>query len=285
MLTTPLLAGAIGALTWAMIRLDERSSMAPDSQYYALIAQGERVPRPFCGRYLLPMVLGLRIRLWVIMVFACFVVGSMAMSALAGGSLVAAALWVWLPNTRFHLRHPVLNDLPGIVLPMAAAAWLPTEGTWGSVSLILAALVIGAIREWGVVWLAILTGNPIAIVGFAATFIGYARWGRPAEDGRDNDFIGRPFQAVTTYRMGHLLNWKLMLLPWGMVLPLALLHPDFPWWVFLVAYAPLVIATDHARLYLYAAPVLIQLAVMAPIPDMLWAGVVLAHIFNPYRGA
>lgn len=271
---------ALAALTFVLLRLDEHSSMSPDAAYYLAMAKGEKVPRPFCGRWLLPLVLRDRVRWWGVMVGLCFVVGAAAMYSLAGGSIVAAALWLWLPNTRFHLRHPLLVDLPGIVLPMAAAAWLPAD--WRYV--VPAALLIGAVREWGVIWYAVLLLSPWPLVGLVSVAFGYARFGREMQEG-DNPFITNPFTAISRYRMGHVFNWRLMLLPWGMVLPLALISGQFPWLVFLLAYVPLVIATDHARIYLYAAPVLIPVALAAPIPASWWGMVVLLHVFNPYRGA
>lgn len=271
---------ALAALTFFLLRLDEHSSMAPDTAYYLALAKGEKVPRPFCGRWLLPLLLRDRIRWWGVMVAACFLVGSAAMYTLAGGSLVAAALWLWLPNTRFHLRHPVLVDLPGIVLPMAAAAWVPHE--WRYVAPM--ALLIGAVREWGVIWYAVLLMSPWPLVGLASVAFGYGRFGREMQEG-DNPFITNPFSTISRYRMGHVFNWKLMLLPWGMVLPMALISGQFNWWVFLLAYLPLIIATDHARIYLYAAPVLILMALAAPIPASWWGAVLLLHVFNPYRGA
>jgi hypothetical protein len=276
-----IVAAAMSALAWFLIRLDERSSMAPDSLYYALMARGEKVPRPFCGRWLFPLIFRERLRAWNVMVAVMFVVGGCAMYTLAGNNLVATLLWVWLPNTRFHLRHPMLVDLPGIVLPMAAAAWAPDSLAWK----LPLAFLIGATREWGVIWYAILAACPPALLaGFAGTAVGYFWKGRPGQQG-DNDFITDPFHTVTRYRMGHLFNYRLMLLPWGMVLPLAVFSGVMPWHWFILAYAPLVIATDHARIYLYAAPVLILAAVQAPVPAILWGGIVLAHVFNPYRGA
>lgn len=270
----------LAALTFVLIRLDERPALAPDTAYYLALAKGDKAPRPFCGRWLMPLLLRDRVRWWTVSVGASFLVGAAAMYSLAGGSVVAAALWLWLPNTRFHLRHPVLVDLPGIVLPMAAAAWLPAD--WRYV--VPAALVIGAVREWGIIWYAVLLWSPLPLVGLLSVAFGYMRFGREMEQG-DNPFITNPLSTISRYRMGHVFNWKLMLLPWGMVLPLALISGQFPWLIFLLAYLPLVIATDHARIYLYAAPVLIPIALAAPIPPAWWGAVVLVHVFNPYRGA
>lgn len=275
-----ILAAALSALAWFLVRLDEKSSMAPDSLYYLALAKGEKVPRPFCGRLLLPLLLRENIRAWNVLVAIWFVVGGCAMYTLAGNNVMATLLWVWLPNTRFHLRHPILTDLAGIVVPMAAAAWLPHT----PVALVAVALLVGVTREWGVIWFAVLTGSPWPLVGLASTALAYWRSGRPAQQG-DPDFISNPFQTVSRYRMGHVFNYRLMLLPWGMVLPLAILSGHMPWHWFLLAYLPLIIATDHARIYLYAAPVLILAALQAPVPAFLWGGIVLAHVFNPYRGA
>lgn len=270
----------LSLIAWLCVRLDEHSSAAPDSLYYLQIAKGERVPRPFCGRWLMPTLLRDNVRSWQIMVLVWFVVGGAAMYRITG-SLIGTALWVWLPSARFNLRHPVLVDLAGIVLPLAAVAWLPRD--WILMT-ILMSLIVGSVREWGVIWYAVMLGSPLPLVGLAGTFVGYMLYGR-AVSTTDNAFITNPFRTVTSYRMGHLFNYKLMLMPWGVILPLALISPAMPWHWFALAYLPLIIATDHARIYLYAAPMLILAALQAPIPAMWWGGIVLLHLFNPYRGA
>lgn len=78
----------------------------------------------------------------------------------------------------------------------------------------------------------------------------------------------------------------LMVLPWGVVLPLALLSPSWELaGILALGYLPLVGVSDTARVYQWAAPAVILIAVQAPVPAWSWPFLLLAHVCNPYRGA
>lgn len=280
-LVSYVIAALIGALAVVIYTFDERLSLAPDSVYYKALGAGQRVPTPFCGRWLIPRLFRGHGYWYLYMAPIMSMLVSVSIYRLTG-TYAACVLLLALPHVRFAVRHPILVDWPAIALPVIAAAWVPDY--WYLV--LPAALVIGAAREWSVIWYAVLAQQPLALLGLAGAGWGYYRWRRPAQEGTDNPFITRPVQTVSEFRRGQVFNWKLMLLPWGMVLPLALLAAgsSFPWYWFALAYLPLVTATDHGRIFLLAAPVFIVLAVSAPLPAGVWGFALLVHVFNPYRG-
>jgi hypothetical protein len=83
------------------------------------------------------------------------------------------------------------------------------------------------------------------------------------------------------------LDWRTMILPWGAVAVLAPLgfsrSPSIVPAVaaLLAGYAQLLVAVDNARLFQWAAPAVIAIAVRDP-PSWGWFAAI-AGLFNPYR--
>lgn len=273
----------LGAAAWLLFLYDEDSRLAPDSLYYQAMRRGEPTPPPFCFRWFVPFIMVHPMAWWLWAGTACIVTAAVAGQAFG---VAGALLWLGLPaGPRFWARHPVLVD------PLAAMAlWLfvvapPADeglGFWTR------ALLLGGFREQLPILAAIMHADARWLVGYLATAAGGWCLYRQAQS-FDNPWIRAPWQTTWRARRGTLMDALLMVLPWGVVLPLALLAwPLWTWQTFAVlavGYLPIFRASDTARCYLWAAPVLIELAVQAPMPVVLWPVLLLLHWSNPYRGA
>lgn len=281
---SPDLIGALlGAAGWCAFRYDEIPRLAPDGLYYQALNRRQRVPAPFCGRWFVPQVM-LRPEAWPLAAALATVLTTAAAGRAYG--VAGALLWLLLPaGPRFWARHPVLVD------PLAAVAlWLfivtpvPVDGLYWW----LRVIALGAFREQLPVLAAIMHADVRWLVGLQATAFGYLMYRRQASS-YDNNWIREPWLTTLKARRGQLLSWQLLILPWGVVLPLALLAWDQwtwqTWAVLAVGYLPILRSSDTARCYLWAAPTMIALAVTAPVPALLWPVLLVAHAVNPYRGA
>lgn len=151
----------------------------------------------------------------------------------------------------------------------------------------VAGMVLACFRESAPVWLAVYTASPYPLLGLPGILaVLYIVNGRPADITLDNAFIREPLVTCLKHRHGRMFDWKLYLLPWGVLLPLALMADwQMATAIWVLSCIPLIIVTDTARVQYWAAPALIPLALAAPIPEVAWPLVLAAHLFNPYRGA
>lgn len=274
----------IGLAAWGLFRLDEKPGLAPDSRYYLDLGQGDRVPAPFCWRSLWPRFLwrlGKRAGAWQAVVCVSLMLQGAAMATLAG-TPIASILLMGLPGgARFSVRHPLLVDAPTLAVVLAAAAWPPSHP-------VAASLVLAMMRENALVWQAILTREwwPLAVLPFALGLGWLSSHRTASRRAQDNLWIVEPLATSLAARRGMWFSPALMVLPWGVVLPLALLSPSWELAGILVAaYLPLIGVSDTARVYQWAAPAVILIAVQAPVPAWSWPFLLLAHVCNPYRGA
>jgi hypothetical protein len=270
-----MIAGAgVGLLAWIVWTLNytETKTLFPDSHEYLKIAQGQKVPGPFWHRWLVPRLLGYR-RGWVWeyhTLVACVVLHA----AMAHWYGIAAA-WMLAPMhiVSWNIRGPVQVDLLPLALCVVGAR---LEHPAAIVAL---GLCVGAMRQQAPLLLALLTGSPWALVGIVAPLGGLA-WRRAVDPAVDNPWIVAPLQTTLAVK-GRTHTWanpRIMLLPWGLALPLAMATPSPTLWLSLaMGYLPLLAASDHARIYLWAAPVVIASAVQAPIPAAWWPAILLAH--------
>ena len=281
----------MGLFAWVIFRLDERPRLAPDSAYYlAIVGARKLVPRPFCFRLYWPWLLSLateRHWIWQVVTALSIVVQGAAMARLSG-TWVGAALLLGLPaGARFAIRHPVLVDAPTLAVVLLAAV----NRLNGDVPVAIALVdgfVLTAMRENAAIWFVVLTGEWWALAAIPPTLaLGWLSKGRTAtRELGDNLWIVSPLGTSLRQRAGAWLSPGLMLLPWGVVLPLALWSPS--WWlagVLALGYAPILLTSDTARVYHWAAPAVILVALQAPVPEWAWLYLLVAHWFNPYRGA
>lgn len=278
--TAIILSGTLGLL----LVLDERAQIAPDSEYYLALARGERVPRPFCFRPAVPWFIGSNFAEWKVITLASVVAQGLAI-ALITNDLRAVILLLALPGgARFSLRCPVLVDAVAM-LAVLCATIVAGQVHWSV--LIILGIILATFRESAPVWFAVYSRSMYPLLGVPATLFALSLlFGRKPEVGRDNAFIRNPIGSCLAHRHGRFFDWKLLLLPWGVLLPLALLGD----WriagaVWALSAAPLLAVTDTARVQYWAAPALIPLALAAPIPELWWPLLLAVHVFNPYRGA
>lgn len=281
MMSDAVLGALVGALAWIFLLYDENPRLAPDSLYYQALQRLKPVPAPFCGRWLAPLVLFHPAAWHIGAAVACVMTTAIAADVYG---IAGALLWVGLPaGPRFWARHPVLVDpLAALLLWMFVVT--PADGPewWGHV------LMLGAAREQLPLVAAVMHADPWWLVGSVMTLIGYVWLRRPA-GAIDNAWIRRPWETTLAARRGQLFDARLLIVPWGAILPLALLVFDQwtwqTWAVLAIGYLPILRSSDTARCYLWAAPAMIALAVTAPVPALLWPVVLVAHLLNPYRGA
>lgn len=287
---TPLWGALIGLGAWVLFRLDERPGLAPDSSYYLDLAEGKPVPPPFCWRGFWPGVLwrlGKRTRAWQTVVCLSLIAQGAFIADLANTPL-AAILLMGLPGgARFAVRHPLLVDAPTMaILLMVAAGWQDHIRPWWWMA--LGGFFISRMRENAAVWLAILTGQWWALAGIVPGLAVGSLSSRRKASARagDNLWITEPLATALAARRGMWCSFALMVLPWGVVLPLALLSPSWKLaGILALGYLPLVGVSDTARVYHWAAPSVILIALQAPVPAEVWPVLLLLHILNPYRGA
>lgn len=280
------MATSLSTFLAVVLSLDEKATYAPDSEYYLALARRERVPRPFCFRPMVPRLVGDEIQNWKLVTLAALVAQGLAI-ALLTNDLRSILLLLALPGgARVSLRYPVLVDAPAMLATLVAAIAIG-----GAVDYPIAVVIIGAVltqcRESAPIWLAVYTRSLWPLVGVPIVLVVlYRIFGRPSKIGQDNSFIRDPLNACLRHRHGRFFDWKLMLLPWGVLLPLALLSNGLEAAaIWCLSCLPLFLVTDTARVQYWAAPALIPLALTAPIPEMWWPVLLALHVFNPYRGA
>jgi hypothetical protein len=279
-----LAAVTLSSILALLLALDEKATLAPDSAYYLELARGARVPRPFCFRPIVPKLLGVDLQTWKLNTLAAVVAQGVAI-ALLTGDLRSILLLLALPGgARFSLRHPVLVDAQAMVATLGVAI---AAGQLHWSVLVVAGAVLACFRESAPIWLCVYSATlwPLVLVPATLTAL-YLINGRPTDITIDNSFIRTPLVSCLMHRHGRMFDWKLMLLPWGVLLPLALMGDwQIASAIWVLSCIPLIIVTDTARVQYWAAPALIPLALHAPIPEFLWPVLLAAHLFNPYRGA
>ena len=238
--------------------------IGPDAARYLLAGQGERVPRPFHLRWLLPKLLGDEVVAWrlVWLVSWPLLAGSTFGWRIAAGddwrvALAAAALLVGLPGILGPIVSiPVQVDLPSTAL-MVAGLWFIELGHPAQIVAGVAVLTVAAsIRETVPVWAALTLWSVWPLVALVAPVVAFVLI-RPSKV----DPLGEPFQTIADHPIRtalehHAGRWRdgwLMVAPWGVCLA-ALVGAD--WRLVLIlalAYSQLLIATDTVRLIHHAA--------------------------------
>lgn len=273
-----MIAGALvglGAWLFWTLNFSETKQLFPDSQEYLTLARGGRVPGPFWHRWLVPRLLGYR-RGWVWeyhTLVACVVLHA-SMAHWYG--LPAALMLAPMHVVSWNIRGPVQVDL----LPLALCAM--GAGFSHPLLLLGLGLIVGACRQQAPILLALLTWTPWPLIGLVSPLGGLA-WRRAVDPATDNAWIVSPLQTTLAAK-GRAHTWanpRIMLLPWGLALSLALMVPTPALWLALaLGYLPLLIASDHARIYQWAAPVVIAAACAAltlHVPAAWWPPILLAH--------
>lgn len=260
----------IGVLSWLLWSMNYEKRMAPDSYQYSAMAQGKKVPNPFWGRWLMPLLLRERGALWEAMTLVSVV----AMHGLLayGFGIRAALLLAPSHLIAFNVKIPVLVDLPALALVCAALVVEDHN------ALIAIGLVAGSIKQNAPIMAAIAAWSPWPLVGLLMPWVGLA-WSRKLDPAVDkNPWLLDPLGTTLASKRFLWANPTIMLFPWGLVLALALHAGDLRLLAALIlGYAPLFLASDNARLYLWALPIAITYAVKAPVPEVWWGAVLLVN--------
>lgn len=260
------------------------AALSPDGAVY--LAPASSRPVPFSRRWLLPALIGRRIVVWHAVTFASVVAAGALIVHFTGGGWVAAVLLAGLPGlVWFNSRFPVLVDAPAFALALGSALAWRAGHTWTALILSVAA---GACKETAPLFAAAWVGAPPLAVGMLG-----ARWigGRAPKAGEVDHRPG--LGLVFRTRGWHdYLSMVDMVLPWGAVAILAICGArwDFETACAVAAlalgYGQLLIATDEARLYQWAAPAVLVLAIrgLGVVPTWLVAPLLMLHLVHPWRG-
>lgn len=284
----PLIGFGIALVASIVLLMDEHASLAPDSAYYIEASQGKRVPIPFAYRWLIPLWASYRdekFSQWKILTLVSICCQGILLPVYANDWRAVVLVGMLPAVWRFQLRHPVLVDAPAMAVALLGATiWVRSpHDAWHVAGVILFALIAGGIRETAPVWMAIYAWSPLPLIGLIAVIPGALR-ARKVDPQADNLWIQHPFETALKFRKGHWLAWQMVCIPWGVLLPIAVLHADVKVWVALaVAHLPWIATSDWNRISAWAAPVL-AVAALTWQSD-LWPLLLLIHVFNPYRGA
>ena len=286
-----LLAALISLGFFLLARADAGASLSPDGRFYLSMGKGDPVPRPYSLRWLWPFLLGASPRAWEIVSGLALVAWGPAFLFFLGAwgfspadGLKGVALLCGLPALfRLNSRFPILVDAPAFLLALASAG-AALSGRPASAAAL--ALLAGASKESAPIFAAAFSLSPWPLLGLLA--VGW--WRRPGPiPGWASEWLSSPVRAARKVALGSILDWKVMLLPWGLLAPLAVFAPwegRAAWAAGLslaLGYSSLALAQDRARLFSWAAPALIVVALPA-LPPSWAAAALLAHAFNPYRG-
>lgn len=288
---TLLLAAIISLAFLAVAMLDVTMRLSPDGKFYVAAGGSAAVPTPYRLRWLPPAVCRQSSLRWQLLTSASLVAWGPLMSWYLAGlgfapwqQLAGVVLLCGLPAMfRLAVELPILVDPPAFALALGAAgAW--THGHhWAALGLSLAA---GACKETAPVFAAIWAWHPALLIGLAG-----AAWLKQAGPVPDwaRAWLAQPFRAAWQAHRGAWLDWRAMLLPWGTLCILAPLAAGINRATLIasvavaVGYGSLMMAQDRARLFGWAAPAVIAMAVTVPFG---WWTVpaLMLHVFNPYRG-
>jgi hypothetical protein len=262
---------AIGLFAWIVWSANYEKRMVPDSYQYVAMARGQKVPGPFYTRWLLPALIRERGRVWEAQTLIACVVLHAAVAHAFGvkGALLLAPMHL----ISWNIKAPVQVDFVALAL---LGVSLTTQNPW---ALAVLGLFGGAVKQPAPIFMALAAWSPIPLVtGLIGMLPGFL-WARKVDPEVDkNPWLQSPFQTTLASKRLVWANPRIMLLPWGLVLPLALTSWDGRLLAALaLAYAPLIAASDNARLYLWALPIALGYAVAAPIPEAWWGAIVLAN--------
>lgn len=268
----------MGLLAYALMLYNYGSRVTPDGNFYLSMGRGNPAPTPYRLRWLLPRVLGPRVKAWnavtgIALVLTCPLI------AMLGGErwFLAVILWVGLPWFRLGVRYPILTDAPAMMFALLSVVLLPVSIPGA----IAAALAGGACRESSPVYAALFSLSPWPLLGLAAPLAAHLLV-KKGEVPMGAEWLRTPIKSAWDFHGGKWLDPKWTFLPWGMAL-LALFHENLPLALpaLVVAYGTMLVANDFSRLYQWAAPPVVVLAAQVA-PEWAIYAVAALHLVNPW---
>lgn len=271
--------------------------IGPDAARYLHLANGTRVPRPFCWRWLLPRLCGAhKARWWTVWAVSwpLLAIGILSLSRQLGlgwpTAFTATGLLLGLPGILGpDAVIPVGVDLPTTALAVTAAAGFVDGRPWPIAVALVLVTVAGMMKETAPIVTALFAWSPFALAGLIAPLARslWVRW----QHLEGPDPLGEPFQTIADHpfrtalqaRKGQWRDARLMLAPWGVCL--IGLH-GLDWRlvaVLAVAHLQLAVATDTVRLVHHAAGPMLAIAAARTIPTDWLLLAVVAHFFWWFR--
>lgn len=258
-----------------------------DTMRYSAMAEGRRVMIPWCLRKCIPWLVGHDKRLWRSWTMIHLVLLSIALmdylsyhGATQFQIFFGIFLLMGLPGImRFNVEYPWLVDIPAIAWALVATNATLTGQPWWLIA--CASLMAGGMKETAPLLAALFAWSPIPLLGLLTPLVLWFISPKVTDD----IVFGANYRPNKWFKQGNgeLLNMAITILPWGIALPLALMHPTWQLGIALLfAYAQIVIASDRMRLYQQVFPVVILCAVQVPIVPWLIAPLLLLHLFNPF---
>lgn len=224
---------------------------------------------------------------WIAWGVAWTILSGVLTSLYVGGSFekqaLALLLFAGLPGIwRLNVRLPVLVDSTAYSLTlMAALLFRSGHPVLGMIVAVLGA----ATKETVPLFVATLTLNPWPLFALAVPW--YAHRRRPKrEPTAAEPYLQRPMHEAR--KVHDFFDWRSKLLPWGVLIFLAPLGFSCngvgisALMTLTLGYGQLLIAQDNARLFQWAAPAVLAMALDHP-PSWVWFAA-LVGLFNPYRG-
>lgn len=273
-----MISALIALIAYGLVWFAHGYQLSPDGSYYLASGRGHQVPSPYAYR-LLPKLLRGNRPLWTLVSGASLVGSAVLIGRMTAHPILAALLFIGLPGLfRLNVIFPVLVDAPAFFLALLSVDVLAHgHPAWALVIIALAGLIKETapifVAAWTFWWPAALTG--LLIHGLIRLSVTAAK--------ADQPWLKHPFQEAR--KVQNFFDWKLMLLPWG-ALPLLVAFSNLWAWnvvaTVALAYSQLLVAQDHARLYQWAFPPLVVVALANPPAWIPLA--VFVHLFNPYRG-
>lgn len=295
---TVLILCLIAVLMYAVTWWSTGWGLSPDGFQYERMAQRETVPLPYSRRVALPWFLGHPLwarwpstepvrKRWLWWGAVWTILSAVLTATYVGGSLerqvLALLLFVGLPGIwRLNVRLPLLVDPTAYSITLIGALLYRNDHS------VLAFLVtcIGVMtKETVPIFVAALSLNPVPLI--ALGIARYVHLNTPHRKPLPTEpYLEHPI--VEARKVHDFFDWRSKLLPWGVLIVLAPLgftcnDAGISALIALaLGYSQLFVAQDNARLYQWAAPAVIELAVQDP-PWWIWIAALIG-LFNPYRG-
>lgn len=257
----------------------------PDAARYIALARGERVPRPFHLRWLLPKLCETSPTLWWSVFLGSWPVaaagfvgwrlaaGDPWQLAVAGACLLLALPGILGPRAVI----PVGVDMPATALSLVGVALIEWGHPARVVAGVMVLMVATAIRETSPVWAALWSWSvwPLIALCVVAGRALVAKTGPDPLGPKFDEIAAHPVRAALSAHAGRWRDGWLLVAPWG-VCVLALVGSDWRLWLVLaLAYGQLLIATDSVRLFQHAAGPVMAAGAVQVVP-MSWLPLLVA---------
>lgn len=197
--------------------------------------------------------------------------------------VIAELLVMGLPGLwRLNVRLPVLVDPTAFCAALAGGILLQSDHAT-MLALGLAVIVLGsAVKETVPLFAAAFAMSPMPLLALTVPL--YLHFTVKALDRPQETWLKHP---ILEARKAHdFLDPLAKIAPWGAIAVLLIFSP-VSWTLtatlaLALGYGQCVVAQDNARLYQWAAPAVIAVALQHP-PGWVWIAALLG-LFNPYRG-